>query len=555
MTGSSIDSTIGAISKPPTVVMEDDFDGPPLPQTRVERIRFATLIIGLNLSIFVVALNNTIVSPALSMIATDLDALDKQMWIPTAYTVALNTSQPLAGKFSDIFGRKPVLLFGQILFLVGAIVSAASPNVQGLIAARTVQGFGAGSIMSMVFIVTADISPFIWRPRLQALISVIFGIASVVGPIIGGAFVDNVSWRWGFWLGTILDGIALVIVFLLFYETTFVRQESILEKFKRIDFLGVLFSASFVTCLLLALNWGPMIGWDGGHVIGSFVACGVSLVALIAVEGWVAKEPLMPAEVMLDPKVYYFYIYMTFLGVGFIGTLFFGPILYQTVFAANSIESSVRLIPYMACLMIGSVLSGVMLRYIPYFKYYIIAAGLSSVLGFGLFQLVDENSNWGMQAGFLTFCGLAVGLSQTNCVLGVQTAAKKKYLAVATSLTTYFMLLGAAVGVCIFQVVFLTVARNNFKSVDPAILSIAQQYGALSNYLYVRNIPGDAQGTIIHVYMQAINKVFLVPLAISAASVVCALLIRDIRYGLPGDNISARKELGDTDDLEKTQMS
>ena len=162
-------------------------------------------------------------------------------------------------QFSDIFGRKPVLIFGQILFLIGSIVSAASPTVQGLIAGRTVQGFGAGSIMSMVFIVTTDISPLIWRPRLQALISVVFGIASVIGPLIGGAFVDNVSWRWGFWLGTILDGIAVIIVMVLFYETTVVLKESITEKIKRIDFLGVLFSAGFVTCLLLALNWGPAV--------------------------------------------------------------------------------------------------------------------------------------------------------------------------------------------------------------------------------------------------------------------------------------------------------
>ena len=115
------------------------------------------------------------------------------------------------------------------------------------------------------------------------------------------------------------------------------------------------------------------------------------------------------------------------------------------------------------------------------------------------------------------------------------------------------MLLGAAVGVCIFQVVFLTVAKDNLKALDPSVLKVAQEYGALSNYLYVRNIPGDAQDPVRHAYMGAINKVFLIPLAVSAASVICALLIRNIRFELPGGSMPVKKELKDNDDLEKTQ--
>ncbi|KAI8142506.1 major facilitator superfamily domain-containing protein [Fennellomyces sp. T-0311] len=526
----------------------NDDSGPAPPKTRVEIIRFFTLIAALGLSTFIVALNSTVVAPALSIIATELEALEKQTWIATAYMVALNTSQPLAGKFSDIFGRKPIYLFGQVFLLVGSIVSATTPSIEGLIAGRTVQGFGAGSIMSMAFIIITDIAPLYWRPRVQSVLVVLFGLASVVGPLIGGAFVDQVSWRWDFWLTTILNGVAILIILFVFRETVALQRQSMMDKIKRIDFLGALFSVGFVTCLLLALNWGPPYGWNDKHVIASFVACGVALIALIFVEGWVAKEPLMPPEVMLDPKVFIIYFYMVLLGFGFIGTMFFGPILFQTVFGASSIESSVRLIPFMVCLMAGSISSSIFMRYFPYVKFYILTGAAASTLGYGLFQLVDENSSWGMQAGLLTFSGLAVGLSQQNCVLGVQAAAKQKYMAVATSLTNFFMLLGSAMGVAIYQVLFITFAKNELGLVDPRILMVAKQYGALDNYLYVYRVPSESRGPIVHAYMEALSKVFLLPVCAGGASIICSLLMRNVRYGAPEGKVLPRKASQDMDD-------
>lgn len=166
--------------------------------------------------------------------------------------------------------------------------------------------------MSMTYITVTDVTPVLLRPRFQSILGVIYGIASVVGPLIGndikeprafqklifffsflgGAFVDHASWHWDFWLNVILSGIAFVIIFIFLKSPENVAQESFVHKLKRIDYLGTLFATGFVVCLLLALSWGNSYGWKDGHCIGSFVAAGVSFIALIYVEGWVAKEPV-----------------------------------------------------------------------------------------------------------------------------------------------------------------------------------------------------------------------------------------------------------------------
>ena len=145
-------------------------------------------------------------------------------------------------------------------FFIGSLINAVTPTIEGLIAGRTLQGFGAGAIMSMLFVIITDIAPLEWRPKLQSMLAVVYGLASVVGPLIGGAFVDYLSWRWDFWINIILGGISILIVAFLFQETsTSATNQSLMEKIKRIDFLGTIFSISFIVCLLLALNWGPQV--------------------------------------------------------------------------------------------------------------------------------------------------------------------------------------------------------------------------------------------------------------------------------------------------------
>ncbi|KAI9491400.1 major facilitator superfamily domain-containing protein [Zychaea mexicana] len=482
------------------------------PATRKQRIirsiKFGILLFGLLMGMFMVSLNTTVVAPAMNIIATELDDIANQTWIATAYLVAMNSQQAIAGKFSDVFGRKPIVLFGMVFFTVGSLINALTPTMNGLIAGRTVQGFGAGAILSMLFVIIADVAPLRLRPKLQSSLAVVYGLSSVIGPLIGGAFVDKLTWRWDFWLNVILGGFSFSVTFLLFKEPKDIPKSSLWSKVKRVDWLGVLFSMAFVCCLLLGLNWGSSYGWSSPHAYASFIAAAVSLIGLIVVEGWVAHEPLMPAQVVLNPAILTVYIYAMCLGLSFIGTLYFGPVLYQS----DLLEAAFYWVNMFNM------------------KYFLVVASASNLLGYGLFYTVNENSNWGQQAGYLVFCGLAFGLSQQNAILSVQKIAPKEYMAVATALLNFFMMLASSVGIAIFQALFQLFLTYQFTNLTSEELAIAEEYDALSNYIYIHDLPDGVRESVIRCYMQALNNVFILPLVAAGLGFVATLFIKKIRF-------------------------
>ncbi|KAG2235407.1 major facilitator superfamily domain-containing protein [Thamnidium elegans] len=503
--------------------------------TKREWFEFSLLIVGIVLAMFMMSLNSTVVAPAMSIIATELNALESQTWIATAYLVALNSFQPLSGRFSDIFGRKSVFIFGIVLFFAGSLINALSTNIDMLIAGRTIQGFGGGGVMSMTFIIVTDIAPVHLLPRFQSMLAVVYGLASVVGPLLGGAFVDHATWHWDFWLNVILAAIAFIIMVFYLKEPKEKTQTSFMSKIKRVDWLGTLFSTSFIVCLLLALNWGSPYGWGSAHSIGPFVAAGVSLIALIYIEGWVAHDPLLPARVLLNPPVTIVYGYMMCLGLTFIGTLYFGPVYYQSVFGADSTQSGLRLIPFMVCLIGGSVGGGFLIRKFPSIKYYIMIGAASNLLGYGLFYTVSETSSWGQQAGYLSFCGLAFGLSQQNSILTVQAIVEHRDMAIATSCINFFMMLASSIGIAIYQTLYQIFLKQEFAKLPLEILAGAQSYGALSNFLFIRKMPLELQRPVITAYSDAIHKVFILPIAAAALGFILTLFFRNVRYGVKPD--------------------
>jgi hypothetical protein len=273
--------------------------------------------------------------------------------------------------------------------------------------------------------------------------------------------------------------------------------------------------------------------WSSAHCIGPFVAAGVSFIGLIVSEGWIAKEPLLPGRVMLNPSVAVVYGYMCTLGLTFIGTLYFGPVYYQAVFGANSTDSGLRLIPFMVCLIGGSVGCGMLLRRFPNTKYYLVVGAACNLLGYGLFYTVNENSSWGQQAGYLAFCGFAFGLSQQNAILTVQSCVELKDIAIATSSNNFFMMLASSIGIAIYQTLYQIFLKDEFTKLPLDVLATANKYGALRNFLFIRNMPNEIQIPVKHAYSLALHKVFILPIAAAALGLILTLLFKNVRYGDP----------------------
>ncbi|CDH60525.1 family drug resistance transporter [Lichtheimia corymbifera JMRC:FSU:9682] len=519
----------------------------------MNKVQRGFVYIGLFMGIFAIIVQSSIVAPAMSKIATEMHDIGNQTWVAVAYFLGLNCAQAIAGKFVDIFGRKPIMLFGQSFFSIGSLICALAPTMNGLIAGRAISGFGGGSVISLAFVIAADITPLEHRPRINSALSMVYGLAAMTGPLMGGAFVDQVTYRWDFWLNLILGCTSLIIMAVFFKEsnTTLTRDEPLLAKIKRIDGLGVILSAGTITCILCALNWGPMHGWGDGHTIGAFVATGVSLLALIIVEMKVAKEPIFPPQLLKNPKVSMLYLYMWCLGFGFVGIMFFGPITYQSVFGSGSTMSSVRLIPYFGALIIGALTCGQLLQWFPYPKVYMIIAGTFVTLGFSLFQLTNENSNWGHQACFFILSGFGFGFSQQNVILTVQSIAGKQYLAIATALVNFFLLLASPMGLAIYEAVFTAFRYAQFEGLPSDVLEVAQEYNALENYLYIRNVPAEYQPPLVHAYMQAVRNVFIFPAVAGGIILIVALISPNVRLGGPPPTTTAK---GIKKDIEASQF-
>lgn len=292
--------------------------------------------------------------------------------------------------------------------------------------------------------------------------------------------------------------------------------------------------------------------WGSAHSIGPFVAAGVSFIALVITEGWIAKEPLLPGRVLLNPSVTVVYCYMMCLGLTFIGTLYFGPIYYQSVFGANSTESGLRLIPFMVCLIGGSVGTGILIRRFPNTKIYMIIGSAANLLGYGLFYTINENSTWGQQAGYLAFCGLAFGLSQQNAILTVQSCVELRDMAVATSSNNFFMMLASSVGIAIYQTLYQTFLKAEFSKLSPEVLAVASKYGALKNFLYIRSMPQEIQVVVIHAYSLALHKVFILPIAAAGMGFILTLFFKNVKYGVSD---AKQEDVEDFDVEEEKRVS
>lgn len=222
---------------------------------------------------------------------------------------------------------------------------------------------------------------------------------------------------------------------------------------------------------------------------------------------------------------------MMCLGLTFIGTLYFGPVYYQAVFGVNSTESGLRLIPFMVCLIGGSVGCGILLRRFPSTKYYLVIGSACNLLGYGLFYTVNEHSTWGQQAGYLAFCGFAFGLSQQNAILTVQSCVELRDIAIATSSNNFFMMIASSIGIAIYQVLYQIFLKKEFAKLSLEVLAVATEYGALRNYLFIRSMPIDIQTPVIKAYSNALHTVFILPIAAAAMGFILTLFFRNVRYG------------------------
>ncbi|GJJ68692.1 hypothetical protein EMPS_01038 [Entomortierella parvispora] len=499
--------------------------GPPLIMDQeVVTLPFRELMVvfvGLMLGVFLSSLDQTIVSVCTTKIANDFHALDEIPWVTTAYLLTSTSFQPMYGKGCDIFGRKATFMFAITVFLIGSALCGAAQNMTWIILARGVAGVGAAGIMSTVMIIITDLVSLRDRGKYQGIIGSVFGFSSVIGPLLGGVFVDKATWRWAFFINLPIGVITMITVIKVLHLPH--AMGSFKEKIGRVDFLGALALICGLVLILLPLNWGgSTYAWNSPIVIGMFCAGIVVMGLFLLVEWKQAAEPIIPFRLFATRTNCAVFATCFFLGMGFFSIMFFMPLYFQIVRQETATSAGLELLPLIVGLLMASIGSGFLVskwgQYRPF-----IWIGLSlATIGTGLLSLLNVDSGRGMEIGFLFIIGLGIGFSMQTSVLAIQSSVATKDIAVATANATFFRTVGSVFGVAIAGTVFNNGVKNNLA---PLIAINADVATVISDSYLAPSFGAEMEAKILSAYMMALRSSFHVCIPFMGLALLSSLMI------------------------------
>jgi EmrB/QacA subfamily drug resistance transporter len=479
-----------------------------------------TVFTALMLGMFLAALDQTIVSTALPTIVGDLGGLNHLSWVVTSYLLASTVSTPVYGKLGDMIGRKPVFLAAILIFLAGSMLAGLSQSMGELIGFRALQGVGAGGLMVGAQAIIADIVPPRERGRYMGLIGSVFAVASVAGPLLGGFLVDNLSWRWVFYVNLPVGALAvLIVVTRLHLHTPTVRH--------RIDYLGVGVLSGGVGALILLTTWGGVqYAWSSSTI----VALGVGGLVLLSVFVWWERrvvEPILPLH-LFRSSVFSVANAMGFtIGMAMFGAIIFIPLFLQIVYGVSPTSSGLRTLPLMAGLLTASILSGRAISRIGRYKAFPIAGTAVLLVGMYLLSLLAVGTASWVASAYMVVVGIGLGLVMQVLVLVVQNDARPQEIGVATSSATFFRSVGGAFGVAIFGTIFASRLSHRLAHL-PRSVTARLGSGVHLNPAQVRHLPPRVHADFLNAFAHSLHGVFLFGMALTAVPFVLSWFLREV---------------------------
>lgn len=414
----------------------------------LSRNRKTLTMIGVLLAMLLSALDQTIVGTALPRIVRDLGGAEHYTWVVTAYLLASTVTVPIYGKLSDLFGRKWFFFSGIGIFLVGSVLCGMSQNMLQLIIFRAVQGIGGGAIMGNAFAIVGDLFTPKERGKWQGIMGGVFGLASVVGPALGGFLTDNASWRWVFYVNVPLGVIALGFIGLRMPKV----RSAIADK--TIDYLGAFLLTTTLVPFLLALSFGgSTFAWASSQIFGMFALSAVSLAGFLAAEHH-ASQPILPLDLFRN-RTFTTSVLITFLtSAALFGAIVYIPLFAQLVLGTSATQSGAILTPLMFGLIGASIVSGQLISRTG--KYKLLAIFGLAILTIGLGWLATVNVTT-TQAGLMLrmiVTGVGLGLTSPIFTIAVQNAFDSSHIGVVTAGTQLFRSIGGVMGTAVLGGIF-----------------------------------------------------------------------------------------------------
>lgn len=470
-------------TKPDVAVLTSDQTGKVVEdyeQPRFSQRETLLTMLGVLMVMLLASLDQTIVSTAMPRVIADLHGFDRYTWVSTAYLLTSTVMVPIYGKLSDLFGRKPIFLFGVVVFLIGSALSGASQSMNQLIAFRALQGIGAGALMPIAIAIVGDLFTPRERGKWQGVTGGVWGISAIIGPTLGGWITQNTSWRWIFYVNLPI-GIAALLVLIFLMPTLRGRARKV-----SIDYAGAALLVLGTVPLLLGFTWaGSQYDWLSPQVIGLFSVAVIALVSFFIYEAWLERHGGQP---IIEPSLFKNSIFSvstlitTIFGMALFGGIFFIPLFVQGVVGSSATSSGLILTPLMLTSVVGSIVSGQLVSRLGRYKWIAILGMLVSVAGVVLLTRLNVNSTNNDVLIAMLVLGLGLGIGMSLYTLIVQNALPTK-IGQSTATLTFFRQIGGTIALAAMGSVMTAAYLPAFHSALPtAILhAVPAQYLAAFN--------------------------------------------------------------------------
>ncbi|MBB5779824.1 MDR family MFS transporter [Nonomuraea jabiensis] len=461
----------------------------------------------LMLTMFLAAVDQTVVATAMPTIVGELHGLESLSWLVTAFALTSGIATPLYGKLSDMYGRKNLYLSAIVLFVLGSALCGLAQSMGQLIAFRAFQGIGAGGLMVLTMTIVGDLVTPRERARYQGIFGGVFTLASIAGPILGGYLTQHVSWRWIFYINLPLGVIALAVAFAVLKLPRRVSPH-------RIDWLGAVLISGLLTCLTLFASWGgTLYAWSSPVVIGLGGGAVLLAVLFVMVER-AAAEPVLPLRLFRDRTFTIPVASVVLMATAMLGAATFLPVFLQLATGASASDSGLLLLPMMVGMVVSSTVTGQLVHRFGRFKWFMVTGtALAGVAGF-LFSTMDLGTGGLVSGAYMVLFGAGLGMVMQNVLLVVQTTTAAADRGAATSAVTFARGVGGAVGVAVLGGVFSGRLALGQASLTPEA---------------IQALPEAARHATQLAFSHAISGVFAWVGPILLAAALLLAFLRDVR--------------------------
>ncbi|KAF2758755.1 putative efflux pump antibiotic resistance protein [Pseudovirgaria hyperparasitica] len=498
-------------------------------------IKLISISASLCLCTLLVALDATILATAIPTITSQFNSLSDVAWYNSALLLTTSAFQIPYARAYTLLSTKYTFLFSVLVFEIGSAVCGAAPNSTALIIGRAVQGVGGAGIFAGCFIIISQTVPLRRRSIFAGLLGAMFGIASVVGPLIGGAFTTGVSWRWCFYINLPLGAIAFAVVWFILPAELGKTPESFKGKrwwevLYRFDPIGTVLFLGSIISLQLAIQWGGLLyPWSDARVIATLVVFGVLFIIWVLVQWREGDNATVPKDVVTQRSVAGAVLYSMISAGAFTIVVYYMPIWFQAIKGDDAVESGIHQLPIILSFVVFSISAGGLVAAVGYYVPFLILGSILASIGAGLLMTLKPHAATGEWIGYLILFGAGIGMSMEQCNVAIQTVLPQERIPAGTSLAVFARSFGGSLGAAIGQNVFEKRLNENLANVLPNLdKSIVSGSGATNLIANVQAISGGDQGLVgqvLELYNNGITQAFLAALILAAMSLLPALLV------------------------------